>query len=304
MCQPKISFSKPALSVDDQLRLLQARGLVVEDIELAKRHLGFIGYYRLSGYYRYFADYTDPELKRFRLGITFDRVLSLYMFDRKLRCLVSDAVEQIEVAAKSTMSNAASLTFGPNWMCDENNFDHGSHYEIMESIQEAISPNGETHKHIFLKHFFSKYSNPNPPAWMLMETLSFGAFSRIYKKAKGVLRIPVGETFAVQHDILESWFHSLVFVRNVCAHHSRLWNRSFTIRPKIPKKYKSIWPEGSQDKLYMVCCIIKHLLNVLGSDHEWALRLQALVVSRPDVPLEAMGFPEAWEGQPFWGLKS
>jgi abortive infection bacteriophage resistance protein len=302
LCQPKIPFSKPALSVEDQLSLLQERGLIVENFENAKRELGFLGYYRLSGYYRYFADYSDPELKRFRSGTSFERIIRLYMYDRKMRCLISDAVEQIEIASKATMSNAASLAFGPNWVCEPSNFDYGFHDEIMQVVQDAISKNGETHKHIFLKHFFSKYSSPHPPAWMIMETLSFGGFSKVYKRAKGALRIPLASKFAVQHDILESWFHSLVFVRNVCAHHGRLWNRAFTIRPKIPKIYRSTWPEASQDKLYLVCCIIQHLLVILDAESNWASRLQSLIHERPGIPLTAMGFPEDWGQQPFWKL--
>lgn len=301
MPSSKVPFSKPALAVDEQVAVLVERGLQVPDQERAKTYLGFIGYYRLSGYCRYFADYTDPALKKFRQGVAFEQILALYIFDRKLRSLISNALERIEVAVKATMSNAACLSVGPAWLCDEKNFDYGSHAEIMEIIQDAISPNGETQKHIFLKHFFSKYSDPHPPAWMLMETLSFGAFSKIYKRAKGTLRIPVADVFGVQHNILESWLHSLVFVRNVCAHHGRLWNRTFTIRPKIPKRYQGEWPEASQDKLYMVCCILHHMLGIIADDSGWASRLRELIDSRPDVPLKAMGFPDDWSKRPFWG---
>lgn len=296
----KIPFAKPALSVEDQIRVLEERGLAVGDAARAKTYLGFIGYYRLSGYYRYYADYDDPDLKRFRAGTSFEDVLALYIFDRKLRGLISDALERIEVAAKATMSNAANLASGPNWMCEPDNFDRGRHAEIMGIVREAISPNGDTHKHVFLKHFFGKYSDAHPPAWMVMEALSFGAFSKVYKCAKGIHRIPVADAFGTQHDVLESWLHTLVFVRNLCAHHSRLWNRTLTIRPKIPRRYRGEWPEESQKKLYMVCCIIHHMLSILADDTGWASRLKELISQRPGVPLSAMGFPEEWDQAPFW----
>jgi len=136
-----------------------------------------------------------------------------------------------------------------------------------------------------------------------MEALSFGSFSKIFKLAKGEFRSPVGDAFGVHPTVIESWLHALVFVRNVCAHHGRLWNRTFTITPKIPKRYSGEWPNASQDKLYIVCCIIHHMLSVLADDTGWATRLKELISQRPDVPLSAMGFPNEWESIPFWNAK-
>jgi abortive infection bacteriophage resistance protein len=300
LSKAKIAFSKPALTVEDQVKLLIERGLVIDDVNRAQTYVGFIGYYRLSGYYRYFADYSDGKLEKFRDGITFDRVLALYIFDRKLRSLLSDALERIEVAVKATTSNAACLAAGPNWLCDPANFDHGRHNEILDILREALSPKGEKHKHIFLTHFFEKYSDSHPPGWMIMEALSFGSFSKIYKLAKGALRSPAADAFGVHQTVLESWLHALVFARNLCAHHSRIWNRKLTITPKIPKRYRGEWPEDSQEKLYIVCCIIHHMLSVLADDTGWANRLKELIQHRPDVPLKAMGFPEGWESSAFW----
>jgi len=300
LSEAKIAFSKPARSVEDQVKLLIERGLIVEDFDRARTYLGFIGYYRLSGYYRYFADYADDKRQKFRDGITFERVLSLYIFDRKLRTLVSDALERIEIAVKATTSNAACLAAGPNWLCNPANFGHNRHSEIFEILNEALSPRGDKHKHVFLTHFFSKYSDSHPPGWIVMEALSFGAFSKIYKLAKGSFQVPAADAFGIHPTVLESWLHALVFVRNVCAHHSRLWNRTLTITPKIPKRYRGEWPEQAQVKLYIVCCIIHHMLSVLADDTAWSGRLKDLIASRPDVPLKAMGFPDDWEKTPFW----
>ncbi len=304
MSEAKIAFSKPARSVEDQVALLVKRGLIIDDTERAKTYVGFIGYYRLSGYYRYFADYEDDKLEKFREGVTFERVLSLYIFDRKLRRLISDALERIEIAIKATTSNAACLAAGPNWLCDSANFGYNRHDEILAILRETLSPHGDKHKHVFLTHFFQKYSDAHPPAWIVMEALSFGAFSKIYKLAKGSFQIPAADAFGVHSTVLESWLHTLVFVRNVCAHHSRLWNRTLTITPKIPKRHRGEWPEDAQGKLYIVCCIIHHILSVLSDDTGWANRLKELIAARPDVPLKAMGFPENWDTISFWNAAS
>lgn len=291
-------FQKPAIDITAQIELLTSRGLQIADPSKAEHYLTFIGYYRLSGYFRYF---HDPKRKdRFYDDATFDRVLDLYVFDRKLRTLILDALERIEVALKASFSHAGSLARGPFWMCDASNFDYGQHDRIMEIIRDAVAPPTEKQKHIFLTHFYSKYDDPHPPSWMLMEAFSFGAVSRIYKLAKGVHRQSVAAQFNLQHGVLESWLHALVFARNVSAHHCRLWNRTFTITPKIPKKQYSHWPQDSADKLYVICSMIQHMMNVIADGSQWAERLAELIDNRPNVPLVTMGFPDDWKNQAPW----
>jgi abortive infection bacteriophage resistance protein len=300
---PRVPFAKPAITLDEQVALLIERGMNVADVDRARHYLQFIGYYRLSGYWRYYADYDDPKLQRFRKGTTFESVLDLYIFDRKLRVLLSDAFERIEVAVKAEISQDVALATGPFWLCDPANFDRGSHPGIESDIKEAIGdPQAANHQHVFIKHFYHTYSDPSPPSWMIMEALSFGAISKIYKSLKGFLRTPVAAVFGVQQDILESWLHALAFGRNVCAHHCRVWNRKFTIKPKIPKPYQGTWPVESQNRLYVLSCIIHHIMLVIADDSDWSERLRQLIHARPDVPLSAMGFPDAWEKSPFWGF--
>src|SRR5258706_3854774 len=79
------------------------------------------------------------------------------------------------------------------------------------------------------------------------------------------------------------------FARELSRQLSRLWNRTLTITPKIPKRYRGEWPENAQDKLYIVCCITHHMLSVLADDTSWAGRLKEIIGQRPGVPLKAMG---------------
>ncbi|MBS0297409.1 MAG: Abi family protein [Proteobacteria bacterium] len=299
---PKAPYQKPAKSLDDQLALLRERGLIIHDEADARLHLENISYYRLSGYTRYFADPSDQRRERFRPGVTFGEIGQLYVFDRLLRVLMAEAFERIEVAVKGSLAYHGAMNAGPFWMTDAANFDHGSHGSVMRLIDEACMPGNGKHKTQFLEAFYNKYSDPHPPAWMISEVLSFHGASILYKNAKGIIRIPVAARFNLQHDIMESWLHALVFARNVCAHHQRLWNRTFTIKPKIPKNYQGEWPEGARDKLYITCCIVKHMMDRLGGDMTWGPRLRLLINSRPAVPLRAMGFPDDWELSPVWGF--
>ena len=127
MSNPKPRYAKPPLSLEDQVKLLVSRGMTIPDPERAKHYLKFIGYYKLSGYFRFFADPADDKREQIRAGTTFDDVLALYIFDRKLRVLLMDAFERIEIAAKAAFSHEATIAKGVFWMYHPDNFDHGRH---------------------------------------------------------------------------------------------------------------------------------------------------------------------------------
>ncbi|MDO9586840.1 MAG: Abi family protein [Brevundimonas sp.] len=269
---PKFPYPKPALLLDDQLQLLRGRGLEVANPADARRLLENISYYRLSGYTRYYADPADDAQERFLPGVTFDRVIGLYVFDRRLRHLFGEAFERIEVAVKGGVAYHGSILSGPFWMTDPANFDASRHAEIMSLVVDAVIADDGKHKQQFLDHFYRKYADAYPPAWMITEVLSFHGISIVYKLARGTIRRPVADQFGIQQDILESWLHALVFARNLCAHHSRFWNRRFIIRPKIPREYRQVWPAAGQNQLYIAACVIKHMLERLGVVSHFEMR--------------------------------
>lgn len=296
----KVDYSKPPLSIDDQLELLISRGLEVGDREAAKHFLVNVGYYRLSGFSRYYAAPDDPKSERLRPGISFQHLIELYEFDRRIRALLSRALERIEVAVKSKLSHEGAIAHGAFWLCEPTSFDRGSHHFIMELMDEYIGDRDRAHQHIFINHFVATYSNPYPPCWMMMELFSFGTISKIYKHSKGSIRQSVSSSFGLQHDVFESWLHSLAFARNVCAHHNRVWNRKFTIKPKVPKMYAAHWPASSHDRLYTICSMIWHLLSHIDRSSPWADRLAHILDHKPNVPLTSMGFPDDWRDRRPW----
>ena len=299
----KKPFDKPALPIPAQVDLLAARGLDMPDREKVVHYLTFISYYRLSGYCHYF--YKDPTSQdpAFRDGTSFDDVLNLYIFDRQFRNLLMDALERIEVAAKATIANSVSISAGPFWLTDANCFDYGLHNGIMELVQDVVGDDPQNHQHQYISHFYQSYNAPAyPPAWMLMEALSFAAVSKVYQRLKGVYRSDVAKEFKEHQTILESWLHALSFARNVCAHHQRVWNRRFTIQPKIPHRLKADWPDRSRPFVYSVCAMIHYLMGVIADESQWSHRLCEPIEARPGVPLNRMGFPDDWAQSAFWAL--
>ena len=96
----KIHFNKPPLPVEEQVKLLQSRGLIVPDSQRASRYLLSIGYYRFSAYCIPF-EYCRGEIHQFNANVNFDDVLELYIFDRKLRCLFWEALERVEIHSRT-----------------------------------------------------------------------------------------------------------------------------------------------------------------------------------------------------------
>ena len=292
------TYAKPPLSLKQQLVLLIDRGLEVSSPERALHYLRFIGYYRLTGYCRY---YQQNPSHKFDPGTTFDSVLKLYIFDRELRLLVMDAVERIEVAVRSCISNTMSELSGAHWFMDKDLFkNHGKHNELIGKIRAATG--NYDRQEGFLKSYYLKYDRPDfPPSWMVAEVMSFGTWSSLFANLKSrQIQRRICTPFGIDPRIMKSWLHSLNYLRNLCAHHSRLWNRSFSIKPMVAKKYEmQMMDNGS---FYAYAAMLRILMYVIADGSKWQYRLADLVDSHPEVPISAMNFPEDWKGDLFWGL--
>ena len=294
------AFDKPPLSIEAQLQLLKNRGLIIENDEQAKFYLKHIGYYRLRGYFTPFYNAGDDN-HGFVADSTFETILDHYTFDRELRLLVLDAIERLEVALKAAISDTMSINAGAHWYLKEEHFQYGkrfAHIDYLITLKEDLTKHNKT---LILKHYFENYQTPEfPPSWVLFQILSLGFVSRFYKNLKTEHRKSIATGFNLDHTLLESWFGSLTVTRNICAHHSRLYNLSFSTSPTIAKEHKDFLERSG--KFYAQAVIIFALLGRITEQSDWALKLKTLLEKYPNVPLAWMGFPEDWQKVPFWCL--
>ena len=293
-------YTKPPLPVQDQVRLLKSRGLQIPDEARAARYLQNISYYRLSGYmYPFLAD-TKQHL--YKKGTIFDDILDLYRFDRELRLLVFSAVEKIEVALRAQITNEFSLASqNPFWYTDAAYFaDPVKHAAFLDGLSSYINRSND----VFIRHFYNTYSGIWPPIWVISEILSMGQFSILYSiTVKSPPRKAVAEYFGVKEVVLTTWLHTLVYVRNICAHHTRLWNKDLRIPVKLPRKTANRWLSSRNitgRKIYVVLVIISYLLDTITPNHSFRQKVKDLVMKYPDTDITAMGFPMAWHSDPFW----
>jgi abortive infection bacteriophage resistance protein len=304
-----MKFAKPPLTVPGQLAKLEARGLQIVDRAAAEHSLRYIGYYRLSAYALAFQDCAQPG-KPFRPGTTFDDLISLYRFDRELRLLVLDAIERIEVALRGVLNNEMALRHGPHWFMNprhfSSRFDHPRFIADIEAemrIKATGQMPAQKHQEVFINHYYVKYGDPYlPPSWMVMETLSLSSLSRLYAGLDlGTERIAVAAAFGTDEFVLRGWFHVLSHVRNLCAHHARLWNRQLVIKfRQVARRHQSFLT--TTDRFYAVAVVLYDLLQHVAPGTQWHIRLRDLIARHSVVPLGAMGFPTNWQQMPLWGF--
>ena len=176
----------------------------------------------------------------------------------------------------------------------------GSFFLIEEELNRS--------KEDFVTHFKEIYSNPYPPAWILMEVLPFGVVTNIYANIKNKkLKKRISQSFDLQVAPFESWLTIVAVTRNSCGHHSRIWNRVFSIRATIPVRMTRPWLLLKTDPLrvYFDMCIIKYFLDIISPSNDMLSKMQSLFAEYPEVDLRALGFPSGdWQDEPLWSTQS
>ncbi len=315
-----LSFTKPPLRLDELVDRLVDRGLVVPDHERALRYLRHVGYYRLSPYTIPFRQGLDHALRE---GTSFDDILDLYVFDRALRLIVMDALERVEVAVRAALTDHMSTTYDdPHWYMTATHFhDDGRHAGLLRIVRQACEErlrstpdSGEdslVHRSA-LEHYLTTYGTPElPPSWLVAEMLTIGQLTSTYRNLKVRSdRTAIAQSVGLTAPVLESWLQTYVRVRNICAHHGRLWNVGLGVYPAIPTSSTVAWlagegalPDRSRKRLYPVLISLQSVLNTVSPQTGWARRLHGLLGTRPPMNLRGMGIPEDWASDPFWSRR-
>ena len=296
-----MKYAKPPLAIDDQVKLLFQRGMD-GDPELMARQLTAVNYYRLSGYWHTFRKPDDS----FKLGTSFDQVWATYVFDRYLRLLVMDAIERIEIAVRSLVAYHHAHEHGAFAYSEDSSslpkMSPDDHDEFLARIAEETERSKET----FVEHFQAKYGDSHRylPVWMVTEVMSFGSVLTFFRNSSSKVKTAVASEFGMPHKVFESWLLSLNTIRNIVAHHARLWNRVLGLKPIIPRidDYPD-WhtPVKVENKrVFAILTICRHCLCEIAPQSKWMERLETLLVGFPTIPKSYMGIPENWKECPIW----
>ena len=266
-----VPYSKPAKPPADLVQQLKQRGLAIADEARAERYIDNIGYYRLSAYmYPFLAE--PKTAHQYKPGITFDRVLRLYRFDKKLRVLLFNEIEKIEVAFRAAVVNTITDRTGDIfWMTNPSYVNAGT----LALIQREYAHSTED----FILHFKNAYSNPYPPAWILSEILPFGNITWIFRNLSPAHKKAVSKKFFLHAPVLESWMNVVTLTRNSCCHHARVWNKVNSIIPNNMAGMTRPWIDPATDKrrTYYNICIRKQRRHSKSQTRKMTRRLLELL---------------------------
>lgn len=289
-------YQKPPLEVREQIELLRKRGMVVENPALAQEALSRISYYRLSAYWYPMRESEASD--QFRDGASFAEVVRLYEFDRKLRLLVFDGIERVEVRLRAVLIDVIGQTYGAfGHRSNEIGRDKMQHLEWLNHLDLEV----ERSREVFLIHYKKTYDGfPRVPIWMALEVASFGSLSHLFECLVAPIQAKVCEKLSIPHPkVSKSWFHSLTFVRNACAHHARLWNREFGVAPRKPKKEPE-WDDLPRRRSYIAMAIIQRILQATSVSDEWTDSVRKLLREAKPEWRKGMGVPEDWDTRGFF----
>ena len=226
----------------------------------------------------------------------------MYLFDRKLRILLFNEIEKIEVAIRSAMNNWISDRLNDVfWMTDVRHFNnHSMFVKRLAIIESELEKSSED----FIVHFKNKYANPYPPAWMIAEIAPFGVLCSSFNNLKyKSIKKKIAKYFGLSVPVFSSWMVSLVSLRNICGHHNRTWNRENPLIPAALKTPAFPWVNlASTDmkRIYFRICIIKYLLFTVSPNNTFTQKLKSLLSAYPTIDIKAMRFPSDWHNEPLW----
>lgn len=310
-------YQKPFLSIAQQIALLEGRGLEIGDRHLANQALEQIGYYRLSAYWYPFREIhqsqrTDAFLPHAKL----QDAASLYIFDKKLRLLVLDAIERIEISLRTDIALTMGVHGGwahrdPQFVHPRSNRPNPRGQIPFQEWMTRVDKCEARSRDEFVTHFRTKYTSERfLPIWMSVEVWELGLLSHFISLMRHTDISAISLRYGLQNaNLLPTWTRAFTFVRNVCAHHGRLWNRSMVDQPSFPRAgavpvfdHVAVH-RPAQERLYGTLVILGFLVRQLNPGTHWHLRVKDLLQNFPVSPLLTLtsaGFPAGWDRERIW----
>jgi abortive infection bacteriophage resistance protein len=275
---------KPFLDVEKQIEKIRSRGCRIDDAVSAKRALAATNYYRLSAYFLPFKQ-IDGNYKQ---GTKFETICRIYEFDRKLRGIVFSALARVEILLRARLAYYHAEHYGALGYNDVTNYrvSGHNHARFKEQVQSEIEKNKKV---LFVSHHIQKYGGKFP-IWVIIELFTFGMLSRFYADLKSQdQKILVKELSAATPKTLMSWLRCCTDLRNICAHHGRLYYRIF---PAIPAGLN----ETGKQRIFGMLLVLKTLY---ADKAEWNEEIYNAICNltaeyKNDINFNHIGFTADW----------
>lgn len=262
----------------------------------------------------FWVDLIDDASGDFKEDVFFEDIIERYEFDKMLRQILFNAIEILEVGLRTRIISTLSLATNTGlWYLDDSLFENKEYHEdfvldLKYEFGRSTDP--------FARDFISANANwdeeslagDNPDAWMIIETATFGTLSKMYKnlKAQSPLQSAIANEFGLYSSKdLSSWLEAVSVLRNVVAHHSRLWYRIFSKKPVNIKSHRDKWlsqdmTDNQRKRAYGVISCLLYLVNTLDPNNTMKKELLQLFSDHPQIPIYMLGFTSGWNNNPLW----
>ena len=309
--------NKPSRTVDEQIELLERRGMKIRNRRKVANWLRRVSYYRLKGYWWDMQD--DTTNHHFAEGWSFEDIIERYQFDKELRITLFHAIETLEIALRTKLIYHMSQAHGGLWYLDSSlTVDSALHNKHLFQLKDEFAKS----KEVFVKEYLTKHPNllvspqrgyqsdEDPDAWIILEVATFGELSKIYKNLNHQLpaKSAIANDFGLdKHSDLSSWLETMAYLRNMVAHHSRLWSRNMVKKPTTVTKTRNTWLEfplapAVEKRPFYLISVLLYLCDAVGEGEHLRNDIHRLVYRYRHLPLYRMGFFQKWADQPLWRL--
>lgn len=281
-----LPYTKPHATSAQRVAHLRSKGLVIRRPTVAARKIELIGYERLRIYFLARRQLNTPN-RLFVPGTTYQDIIALYECDARLRDVCFAAVGQFEILFRNSISEVVSHAYGSHPYLNPAAFkDSEAHINALKSVSDAYNKTNDARA----RHYRNTYSGPYLPAiWTLKEFFTFGRASNFYKCLSGPMRTAVANDFGVPSDVVfESWVACLVDLRNICAHHDRLFNRSLQKQPRTLSS--ASLPTAPKPKLKAILECLDHMMDHRGVSVHMVTKVDRIIAACNQIIPSEVGY--------------
>lgn len=257
---------KTATTIEEQIAILESRGMAITDKEKAAEILGDIGYYRL-GFYWFPFEISYPDKKHrnhmFRAGTTFDDVVKLYYFDLDLRNILAPFLYRIEVSLRTRIVYLVSNKYKtqPVWFVDP---------RVMAKVFVDEFPtlySSLRHADPIRQHHIKHRNDCYAPAWKTIEFMTLGSVITMYNALRNdPLKESISKHYGVRNvSVFANYLEALRLIRNVCAHGHTLFD--LTLRKSIKAGPLDVLSDSPMRNNVVGCLhVIHYILQSISSN--------------------------------------
>lgn len=307
---------KQPTTIEQQIEQLKSRGMIINDESDIHRWISTVGYYRLSGYWWMYEErYPScaPRNHKFKENTSWEQVKHTYIFDQKFRRLISTGIEKIEVAVKASWAQYLATHYNTSHPHEDPSIFQKKVCEpstikgISTSFDLLVQAYQKS-KERFALHYKTKYPAINtPPIWVSSLLLTLG---ELLNWLKGIKKRhdkrAIFANFPFDYKPMQSVLNNLRWVRNVCAHNGRLWNKRtpfvfVPIKDIDSRLIKSSSNSNELDsKIYNTIIAMAEILKTIDPDYPFIYFIKDLIIHSKYINPKLMGFPDDWEVLPEW----